>query len=424
LKFEILGYLGTDNNAREIIDELSYYATISDVDVGTSRKAVKTIGEIAIRVSSITENTITLLLDFLDAKSDHLMIEIFIVMKDILRKYNNDDFCRIFLPVIVKHWIPINEEKSTVSFLWILGEYGQMIDSAPYLLEEYIENYKKHPPMVKSEILSSTVKLFFKRAPEVQKMLGLLFETSLQDYSNADVHDKALYYYRLLKSDLQFAKKIVNYKKTLITSFTEEDSTEFRDKLSAEFNTLSIPFHQPSDSFIVKNVKVLGELTMNEKDESSEEEESEEDEESEEEDEEGTNQISLLGGGIKKLDPFSEESAGIKLQIPQPILTKQFSTFWKSIKDDLPIQFKVSNLKTSEEIEAKLKSRKVICIASTKTDPLKFYFYAQTTSGVYFFIEAKISLTSQNGSAIIKSESKNQEEWQQMKIFFLDSFNK
>ena len=47
------------------------------------------------------------------------------------------------------------------------------------------------------------VKLFFKRPPEVQRMLGRLFKACLADGVNAAVHDRALLYFRLLRASVK-----------------------------------------------------------------------------------------------------------------------------------------------------------------------------------------------------------------------------
>ena len=44
------------------------------------------------------------------------------------------------------------------------------------------------------------MKLLFKRAPEVQRMQGRLLAKATEDVSNQDLHDRALLYYRLLRS--------------------------------------------------------------------------------------------------------------------------------------------------------------------------------------------------------------------------------
>eukprot|EP00960_Hanusia_phi_P049769 759767-Hanusia_phi.AAC.2 len=66
-------------------------------------------------------------------------------------------------------------------------------------------------------MLTTALKLFFERPGEVdclrhaspltlgsqmQAMLGRLFKFAISDVSNVDVHDRALFYYRILSVDL------------------------------------------------------------------------------------------------------------------------------------------------------------------------------------------------------------------------------
>lgn len=61
--------------------------------------------------------------------------------------------------------------------MWILGEFGELIDESPYILEKMIEEQKEFNSVKLSGIiLTSLFKLFFKRAPEVHKMLGQFIE--------------------------------------------------------------------------------------------------------------------------------------------------------------------------------------------------------------------------------------------------------
>ena len=63
--------------------------------------------------------------------------------------------------------------------------------------------------MLRAELLTATLKVFFKRPPETQAMLGRLLQAALADASNVDVHDRALFYYRLLSTDVAKAEQVV-----------------------------------------------------------------------------------------------------------------------------------------------------------------------------------------------------------------------
>lgn len=60
-------------------------------------------------------------------------------------------------------------------FWLVLGEYGTEVIEAPYIIEPLIDNYEdENSSLIKLHLLSAAMKLFFKRPPEVQKMLGIV----------------------------------------------------------------------------------------------------------------------------------------------------------------------------------------------------------------------------------------------------------
>lgn len=59
----------------------------------------------------------------------------------------------------------------------MIGEYGDVLDDAPYILEGFVDGFEHEGSrLVRAEILSATMKLFFKRPPEVHRMLGRLLK--------------------------------------------------------------------------------------------------------------------------------------------------------------------------------------------------------------------------------------------------------
>lgn len=97
-------------------------------------------------------------------------------MKDILRKYRNfiDDFIPFFSKISLDQII---EVEGKCAYAWILGEFGEQIEESPYILEKMMEEQKEFNSVkLSSFLLTATFKLFFKRAPEIQKMLGQFLE--------------------------------------------------------------------------------------------------------------------------------------------------------------------------------------------------------------------------------------------------------
>ena len=61
-----------------------------------------------------------------------------------------------------------------------LNMIPQSLPNAPYMLEEVVKSVSEESSSsVKLQLLSAVMKLFFKRPPECQEMLGTLLEHSI-----------------------------------------------------------------------------------------------------------------------------------------------------------------------------------------------------------------------------------------------------
>mmetsp|Transcript_21961 Transcript_21961/g.55959 ORF Transcript_21961/g.55959 Transcript_21961/m.55959 type:complete len:561 (+) Transcript_21961:233-1915(+) len=206
VKIDILTALADSNSAEHIIGELSEYVT--DVDAEISRRAIRAIGKIAVRVPSTAELIVGSLTNLLELDIDYVSTEAAVVMKDLVRKYPQQ-FQRA--SGAVERCIKIvAEPEGKCAVLWILGEYGLLIEDAPYLLEPMINGFLEETSgNVRLEMLTAAVKLFFSRPPEMQKMLGRLLEKAVTEASHPDVKDRALLYYRLLEHSPEEARRVI-----------------------------------------------------------------------------------------------------------------------------------------------------------------------------------------------------------------------
>lgn len=129
-----------------------------------------------------------------------------------------------------------------------------------------METFTEELPQVRLQLLTSAMKLFFKRPPEMRAILGNLFMLAIADTSNVDVHDRALFYYRLLQTDVGIAKEVIDPPQAILTKFAEDDALEYKDQLFEEFNSLAVVYGKPSDMFIKETpepVDVVVETTQN-----------------------------------------------------------------------------------------------------------------------------------------------------------------
>ena len=226
-KLSVLPRVASAANAREVVSELSEY--VSGVDTELARAAVRAIGEIALRVPSAVESVIESLLELTDMDADFVRGETMTVMQVVLRKY--PDRAAAVVPSLHRCLRRMEgEESGRAAIVWMLGEYGQLIDDAPYLLEPLVDAVAQEvSTLVKCELLSAATKLFFKRPPEMQAMLGRLFKACLADGESSLVRDRALLYYRILRKDIKEAAAVIAANLPPITEFYDEVDSEVRN---------------------------------------------------------------------------------------------------------------------------------------------------------------------------------------------------
>ncbi|KAG2599260.1 hypothetical protein PVAP13_5KG383200 [Panicum virgatum] len=248
LKLEMLTAIANESNTYEIVTELCEYA--GNVDVPIARESIRAVGKIALQqydVNAIVDR----LLQFLEMDKDYVTAETLVLVKDLLRKYPqwSHDCIAVVGNISSKN---IQEPKGKAALIWMLGEYSQDMHDALYVLESLVENWdEEHSPEVRLHLLTAVMKCFFKRPPETQKALGATLAAGLSD-THQDVHDRALFYYRLLQYDPAVAERVVNPPKQAVSVFADTQSSEMKDRIFDEFNSLSVVYQKPSYMFTDK----------------------------------------------------------------------------------------------------------------------------------------------------------------------------
>jgi AP-4 complex subunit beta-1 len=233
---------------------------VADIDVHISRLAVRSMTRIACRNCGgpgCEQSVARRLVEMLDLNIDHICSEAATGLSHLLRKHPElKDAIAPPLPRTLRY---IQEPRGKASIIYLLGECGDVVPEAPYTLEKLIDQYDTlTDPAIKSALLSSTMKLFFLRPPETQKMLGRLLAKATDDVSSQDLHDRGLLYYRMLQTDPAVVEAAIKTNPTLgeLVNFTEDDDVELKKKLMKEFNTLAILYGKTSENFIAEKYQV------------------------------------------------------------------------------------------------------------------------------------------------------------------------
>ncbi|TDH69563.1 hypothetical protein CCR75_002554 [Bremia lactucae] len=453
VKIDILALVADGANVADIITELSEYVT--DVDQELARRAIRAIANIA-GSSNLLVNTVPpqylgtnvpdaygqqaaeqlveqtqdhildTMVDFLELDLDYVRDESLIVMKDLLRKY--PDKRHDVLPVLCRIVAAVVQPAAKAAVVWMLGEYGQDLRRAPYVLEKLIEDFNDEAsPSVLLELLAATMKLFFKRPPEMQSMLGRLLGSAINDSNNQDVRDRALLYYRLLEQQpTEEAAAVVAQFKTneTVRVFAESTETDLKDKLFQEFNSLAIVYNKPSELFVSSSHLAGPAVPLD--DDDVEQEDHQDDATSVSHmkhpplqpqapprvaaprpQPEAAPSMDLLDMdfGTTPSATVPPQPAGPTLAlIPTPIMdAATFQGQWGSRPVVAEVVLQLPTLVPQNELEQAFAAHGIVTMASGDVGPqYKFFFYAQDTQGRYFLSETLVEKASRTLQATIK----------------------
>lgn len=423
-KLMILTTIASDTNCEEIVTELS--AHVHDVDVKMSKEAVKAIGEIAMHLPHSSEYCIDALLSFLSWEIEYISSQTLVVIRDLLLKYEKSAIA--VLPQIGECLEIVQDPKGIAAIIWIIGEYGQSIVDSPYLLEPLIDRIaSEQSAEVKLQLLTATMKLFFKKPPECQHMLGRLLKFCVDEEMHMDVHDRALFYYRLLKTGAKEAERVVcgsNTKPVANPWNLNASSSNSKESLFEEFNTLSVVYGQSSVHFITQTVPYIKGRPYTEHAASDDEIPPCEEEEVLQADEEALVSSdchvavgNLLGEDISDEqfhDDKDQEDHVLHLAEEPSLTPAQFEQRWKSLPQCFRWDEMLLKVPSSvEELQKSLRRYHIALMASSPPGQLiqKYFFYAQQqVSGQCFLIEAVVDVNAQLLSIVTKSEDSTLEQ--------------
>jgi vesicle coat complex subunit len=259
MKVQILPKLANETNALDLLWELGEY--VSDVDTRLGKMAIASIGVIACTErccgSPVAESVVEKLVELCSLDVGHVSSAAACTLRDVLRKHNNQR--SIVSPVLCGCLKFIDDGEGKAAIIWMLGEVGDVVTESPYVLEKVVDAWEEQPTVVKLALLTTCMRLFFKRPGEMQKILGKALSSGVGDVGDQDLHDRALYYYRLLQSGASNAESIVSGVSPAIEigkDFAEDDEREVRMGLNSEFNSLSICYGKTSEHFVGEAYRV------------------------------------------------------------------------------------------------------------------------------------------------------------------------
>ena len=265
IKLEILVKLTTPDTVDAIIAEV-VHAT-QDQDAEVSKCAVQKVGEVASKMDPSARAPIfAQLLGMLEKSKSTVLNAAIVAIGMALRKYPDTapEVVPALQKIICEQHQSLEDPRAKCYALWVLGEFGYTWPDAPYVLEDICEEFADEPSsMVRQQMLNTTARMFFQRPAEVKKLLARILKESIEEDedeeqqgaqkpgNSQDVRDRALLYYRLLQGRIQTAYGVICAGRAPIERFAEEDSAELKEIVFKEFNTLSVVYNKPAESFLL-----------------------------------------------------------------------------------------------------------------------------------------------------------------------------
>lgn len=245
-KLEIIYRLTREDNCNEILAELTEYAT--EIDVDFVRKAVRSIGRLAIKIDGAADRCVKALLELIETKVTYVVQEAIVVFKDVFRRYPHR--YDIVIPTLTANLDSLDEPEAKASMIWIIGECAERIENSHELLDDFLFNFLDEPVEVQLALLTATVKLFIKTPQQGQELVPKVLKWATEDIDNPDLRDRGFVYWRLLSSDPTAAREIVLGDKPIISTDADKMDRSLLDSLLLHIGSLSSIYHKQPTAFI------------------------------------------------------------------------------------------------------------------------------------------------------------------------------
>lgn len=230
----------------------------SEVDVDFVRRAIRAIGQCAIKIDTAAERCVHVLLDLIATRVSYVVQEGVVVIKDIFRKYPQN--YEGIIPTLCSNLEDLDEPEAKASLIWILGEYAEKINNSDELLASFLDNFKDEQYVVQFQILTAIVKLFLKKPDGAQGVVQRVLELATKECDNPDLRDRAFVYWRLLSSSDGNAGKVRARQISIHMQLLIIFSPIIQSVVLADRPPISIPLTSISPALLEELVRDLSSL--------------------------------------------------------------------------------------------------------------------------------------------------------------------
>ncbi|QLG70576.1 hypothetical protein HG535_0A05170 [Zygotorulaspora mrakii] len=195
-KLECLYLLANEETLPRILEELEQYAT--DIDIQMSRKAIRAIGNLAVKLKHHSASEcVTALLDLLEFGVEYVVQEIISVFRNILRKHPSE--FKSCIKDLVKYTDSVQEPESKNAMIWIITNYSDNMSNYLQIFQIFSSKFLEETLDVQFSILNSSVKFFVRDPnPKTEKICMQMLKSCTEDSNNPDLRNRAFMYWSLL----------------------------------------------------------------------------------------------------------------------------------------------------------------------------------------------------------------------------------
>ena len=258
VKFEKLDilYKLTDNmNYEMILNELKSYSML-EYDLELVQRTIKYIGNIGFKFEKAMSLCVDCISQILNFNQDFTIDQSVIVMRDLLRKYNNEKKPKELLKKIDEKLIDkIRLPESKAAILYILGEYAKKIENSTDLITLFYNDFKDENEKVKLQILNACIKNYLIKPDDkkAEDLVKSILQQGGEETVNPDVRDRAYIYWRLLENDPNVAKDMILAEKPSFDSIEEQPiDQELCDDILINITNMSCIYHKKCTDMLRK----------------------------------------------------------------------------------------------------------------------------------------------------------------------------
>jgi len=230
---------------------------------------VRSIGRLAIKISTAADPCIKVLLELVDTKVSYVLQEAVVVIKDILRRY--PERYDSVIPILCENINVLDEPEAKAAIIWIIGQNALKIENADELMDNLTYTFLEEATEVRYStiaspqqnkqaivwtqvqlaLLTATVKLFIQKPQEGQKLLPKVLKWATEEVDNPDLRDRGFMYWRLLSNNAAAAKDIVMGDRPPVNTDTDRMELGALDQLLLHTGTLGSIYHKTPEAGLI-----------------------------------------------------------------------------------------------------------------------------------------------------------------------------